>query len=81
MVACSACVNSGTVYYYNREQSVKCTAYLRHQRACDGTFALEEFRKVGEQKKQLVAKSRAKRREMARLRKVLLDARRALAEA
>jgi len=74
MVACTECVNHGVVCYYDREQSVKCAACLRHQRSCDGTFSLEEFRKVGEQKKQLKSKSRLKRREIARLRKVLADA-------
>jgi hypothetical protein len=74
MVACSECVSSGVVCYYDREQSVKCAACLRHQRNCDGTFSIEEFRKVGEQKKQLVSKTRAKRREIARLRKVLAEA-------
>jgi hypothetical protein len=74
MVACSECVNHGVVCYYDREQSVKCAACLRNQRTCDGTFSMEEFRKVGEQKKQLVAKTRAKRREIARLRKVLAEA-------
>jgi hypothetical protein len=74
MVACSECVNNGVVCYYDREQSVSCAACLRHQRTCDGTFSIEEFRKVGEQKKQLVSKTRAKRREIARLRKVLAEA-------
>jgi hypothetical protein len=74
MVACTECVNHGVVCYYDREQSVKCAACLRHQRSCDGTFSLEEFRKVGEQKKQLLLKSRAKRREVARLRQVLAKA-------
>jgi DNA repair exonuclease SbcCD ATPase subunit len=81
MVACSECVNNGVVCYYDREQSVKCAECLRHQRNCDGTFSLEDFRKVGEQKKQLQSKSRLKRREIQRLRKVLLEAQSALNEA
>jgi hypothetical protein len=81
MVACSECVRHGVVCYYSREQSVKCAACLRHQRDCDGTFSVEEFRKVGEQKKLLQAKSRAKRREIQRLRKTLADAQVALANA
>lgn len=81
MVACTACVNEGVVCYYDREQSVKCAECLRHQRDCDGTFSLEEFRRVGEQKKELREKSRRKRKEIARLRRVLLDAQAALASA
>ena len=53
MVACSECVKHNVVYYYDRRQSVQCAACLRHQRNCDGTFSLEEFRKVGVQKKKL----------------------------
>jgi hypothetical protein len=64
-------VSHGVVCYYDREQSVKCAACLRFQRNCDGTFSIKEFRKVGEQKKQLVSKTRAKRREIVRLRKAL----------
>jgi hypothetical protein len=74
MVACSECVSNGVVCYYDREQSVKCAECLKHQRNCDGTFSLEEFRKVGEQKKQLQSKSRLKRREIQRLRRALLEA-------
>jgi hypothetical protein len=73
MVACTSCVNNKLVCYYDREQSVKCAACLRHQRDCDGTFSLEEFRKIGEQKKQLKVKALEKRREIARLRKVLAE--------
>ena len=79
MVACTECANHGDVCFYSREQSVKCAACLRHRRECDGTFSVEELRKIGEQKKQIAAKSRAKRREIARLRKTLLEARRSLA--
>ncbi|RVX65743.1 hypothetical protein B0A52_10410 [Exophiala mesophila] len=74
MVACSECVAHGVVCYYDREQSVKCAECVRHQRSCDGTFSLEEFRKVGEQKKALQDKSRRKRKEIARLRRLLADA-------
>ena len=73
MVACTECANHGEVCFYSREQSVKCAACLRHRRECDGTFSVEELRKIGEQKKQIAAKSRAKRREIARLRKTLAD--------
>ena len=60
MVACSECVNHNMVCYYDWEQSVKCAAYLRHQRECDGTFSLKEFRRVGEQKRALRSKARNK---------------------
>jgi hypothetical protein len=81
MVACSECVSAGVVCYYDREQSVKCAACLRHQRNCDGTFSLAEFRKVGEQKKQLASKTRVKAREIVRLRKTLAAAAKVLADA
>jgi hypothetical protein len=73
MVAYTSCVNNKSVCYYDREQSIKCATCLRHQRDYDGTFSLEEFRKIGEQKKQLKAKALEKRREIARLRKVLTE--------
>ena len=73
MVACTPCVTNNIPCYYDREQSVKCAECLRRQRDCDGTFSLEEFRKVGEQRKQLKAKSLEKRREIARLRKTLAE--------
>ncbi|EXJ65082.1 hypothetical protein A1O7_01422 [Cladophialophora yegresii CBS 114405] len=79
MVSYTEYMNHSEVCFYSREQSVKCAACLRHRRECDGTFSVEELRKIGEQKKQLSAKSRAKRREIARLRKTLVDARRSLA--
>jgi hypothetical protein len=73
MVSCTPCVNNGVVCYYDRHQSVKCAECLCCQRDCDGTFSVEEFRKVGEQKKRLQAESRAKRREIAHLRGVLAE--------
>jgi hypothetical protein len=73
MVSCTACVKAGVTCYYDRERSVKCAECLRHQRGCDGTFALEEFRKVGEQKKLIEAQAREKRRAIAKLRKALAD--------
>lgn len=81
MVACSECVNNNVVCYYDREQSVKCAACLRHQRNCDGTFSLEEFRKVGVQKKELEARSLLVGQELHAKRQALLQARRALLEA
>ena len=81
MVACSECVRFNDVCYYDRKESVACAACLKHQRKCDGTFALEEFRKVGEQKKLVQAKSLQKQRELARLRQNLLRAQHAFLEA
>ena len=80
MVACTQCVESGAVCYYDRDQSSKCAECLRKQRSCDGTFALEEFRKVGELKKQIREKARLKQREMQLLRRRLLEAQQALAD-
>jgi len=74
MVACSECVSRDVVCYFDRERSVKCAECLRRQCDCDGSFSLEEFRKVAEQKKQIQSKSRDKRREIARLRAVLAAA-------
>ena len=73
-MACTECANRSDMCYYSREQSVKCIAYLRNRRECDGTFSVEELRKIGEQKKQLSAKSRAKRREIARLKRLMVEA-------
>jgi len=80
MVACSECVNHNVTCYYDREQSVKCAECLRFRRKCDGTFAMEEFRKVGEQKRVLETQSLEKGRKLQELRRKLLDARRALLE-
>ena len=81
MVACSECVKNNAVYYYDRSQSVKCAECLRRRRDCDGTFSLEEFRKIGEQKRLLKEKARERRLETSRLRtlqsSVQLEARRA----
>ncbi|KAK5175952.1 hypothetical protein LTR44_011482 [Exophiala sp. CCFEE 6388] len=41
---------------------------------CDGSFSLEEFRKVVDEKKAFEEKSRRKRKEIARLRRALADA-------
>jgi hypothetical protein len=81
MVACSECVDSNSVCYYDREQSVKCAECLRHQRECDGTFSLEEFRKVGVQKKRFETKAREHRLEVARRKKKVIEARKARMEA
>jgi hypothetical protein len=81
MVSCTQCINDGVVCYYDRSQSAKCAECLRRQQHYDGTFALEEYRRVGDLKKQLLEKSRQKRREMQRLRKTLMNARQQLADA
>jgi hypothetical protein len=60
---------------------VSCAACLRHHRNCDGTFSIEAFRKVGEQRKQLASKTRVKAREIVRLRKTLAAAAKVLADA
>lgn len=80
-MSCSECVKNNETCYYDREQSVKCAGCLRHQRTCDGTFALEQFRKVGVEKKRLQSQAHRKRREALRLRKTLMDARKASIEA
>jgi hypothetical protein len=78
MVACTECVNNNVACYYDRDQSIFCAECLRHRRKCDGTFAMEEFRKVGEQKRLLEAESLEKGRKLQELRRKLMDARRAL---
>jgi hypothetical protein len=78
---CTQCANNDCVCYYDRKTSVKCAECLRFQRDCDGTFSLEEFRKVGEQKKTEQEKRRQKSKEIARLRRALMDAQRALVAA
>ena len=78
MVKCSECVRHNKPCYYDREQSVKCSECLRHQRKCDGTFSLEEYRKVGAEKRRVTEGVRRKHKEMARLRRVMVEARHAL---
>jgi len=81
MVACSECVKHDDTCFYSRESSVKCTACLKNRRKCDGTFSLQEFRRVGDQKKSLKSKSLAKRREIRNLRSKRVLAHGALLEA
>ena len=81
MVACSECVNHNVVYYYDWEQSVKCAACLRHQKECDGTFSLKKFRRVEEQKRALRSKACNKQHQVARLRRTLIEARKAILKA
>ena len=81
MVACSECVKHNVVCYYDRRQSVQCAACLRHQRNCDSTFSLEEFQKVGVQKKKLESQAQDERRRVHRLWKTLIEAWAAVVEA
>ncbi|KAK5936453.1 hypothetical protein PMZ80_011308 [Knufia obscura] len=81
IVSYSACISNNVVCYYDREQSVKCAECVLHQRSCDGTFALEEFRKVGELKRAKQQKRREKSKQITKLRSALLTARQALQEA
>ena len=81
MVSCTECVRGGVTCYYDRAQSIKCAECLRRRKDCDGTFSLEEFRRVGEQKKQMEAKAREKRRQVIRLRGALKESRQAMEEA
>ena len=67
MVSCTQCVNNKVTCYYNREQSVKCAECLKYHREGDGTFSLEEFRKVGEQRDRLESKALESQRELVRL--------------
>ena len=71
MPACAKCVEHGDTCYYDARQSTKCAKCLEKQRKCDGTFSLEEFRKVGEHKKVITSNVRQKRREIAKLRAAL----------
>ena len=73
MVACSSCVASKVTCYYDRERSMKCAECLRHQRDCDGTFSLEEFRQVGEQKKLAEAELLKKKQLIAEARRRLVE--------
>ena len=81
MVSCTHCINAGVECYYVREESVSCAECLMKHRKCDGTFSLEELRKVGDQKKLEQKRRRQKLAEVAKLRKAMIDAQRALAEA
>lgn len=81
MVACSECVKHDDTCFYSRENSVKCTSCLKNRRKCDGTFSLQEFRRVGDQKKSLKLKSLSKRREIRGLRSKRVMAHGALLEA
>jgi hypothetical protein len=73
MVACSNCARSGDTCYFG-ERSKKCSCCIRKNADCDGSFSLEEFRRVADEKKVLQEKSRRKRKEIARLRRALADA-------
>jgi hypothetical protein len=74
MVSYSNCARSGDMYYFARERSKKCSCYLRKNIDCDGSFSLEEFRKVVDKKKVFQEKSRRKRKEIVWLRRTLVEA-------
>jgi hypothetical protein len=74
MVSCTQCINNGVECYYSREQSVKCAECILKHRKCDGTFSLEELRKVGELKKTEQKKRRQKLGQIAKLRAALAEA-------
>ena len=46
MVAYSFYVAKGVLCYYDREQSVFYSEYLRKRRKCDGTFSTEEYKEL-----------------------------------
>ena len=73
MVACTNCARAGDVCYFSEERSKKCSCCLRKNIDCDGSFSLEEFRKVVDEKKVFQERSRRKRKEMARLRRALAE--------
>ncbi|KAL9117784.1 MAG: hypothetical protein Q9187_005674 [Circinaria calcarea] len=81
MVACSQCARHGLTCYYDRSEPIKCAECLRSQRDCDGTFSLEEFRKVGEQKRLLKKQAQERHRETSRLRSLQATARKEMQEA
>ncbi|KAK5087301.1 hypothetical protein LTR70_007244 [Exophiala xenobiotica] len=81
IVSCTYCINNGVECYYSREQSVSCAECILKHRKCDGSFSLEELRKVEELKKAKRTKRRQKLSEISKLRKAMLEAQKALAEA
>lgn len=81
MVSCSECVKHGDECWYDRYQSVACAKCVNHQRKCDGTFSLEELRKVGELKRAEQRKRRVRTKRVKDAKAKLLAARQALMEA
>jgi len=81
MVSCSNCARSGETCYFAKERSKKCSCCIRKNVDCDGSFSLEEFRKVVDEKKVFQEKSRRKRKEIVRLRRALVQAQDALCAA
>ena len=51
IVSYSNYARSGETYYFAKERSKKCSCYIRKNIDCDGSFSLEEFRKVVDEKK------------------------------
>jgi hypothetical protein len=74
IVSCSNYTHSSDVYYFAKERLKKCSYYLRKNINYDGSFSLEEFRKVVNEKKVFQEKSRRKRKEIVRLRRTLVEA-------
>jgi len=73
MVSCSQCALHGVDCFFDSERSTRCAECLRRQRNCDGSFSLEEFRKIGEQKKQVEAELLKKERLIAEARRRLVE--------
>ena len=73
MVACSNCAQSGEICYFSGQRSKKCSCCLRKNADCDGSFSLDEFRRVVDERKAFEQRSRRKRKEMARLRRALAE--------
>ncbi len=73
MVSCTECARHGAACFFDQERSTRCAECIRHQRTCDGSFSLEEFRKIGEQKKQVEADLLKKERMIAEARRRLVE--------
>src|SRR5689334_15712384 len=66
MAPCSHCRSSDEVCFFSEELSTRCARCLTKNLKCDGSFSLSEFKSVLEQKKQISARSKQKREEIAR---------------
>lgn len=73
MVSCTECARHGVECFYDSERSTRCAECLRKNRNCDGSFSLEEFRKVVDQKKLVEAELLKKRRLIAETRRRLAE--------
>jgi hypothetical protein len=62
MVACSFCSNAGAICTVGRDSS-RCSRCVEKNLRCDGTFSVEEFDKISEQRRRLqVTVNESKRR-------------------